>query len=1396
MKKKLLILPIALLGLTLSGCGNSTMKDNFTAADQVIDTPWSDYVLPATGIEFAPGEEAISLQKGETHAYQYAILPRGATANSLEWFSDNENIATVDKGVVTAVGGGETKIVASSPEASFDPVELSVSVVVPLVDFSLTIPEKLDWDAQYRIEATYQPADTTERNLKYEISESSVENLVSVSEQGILSTGKQNGTAKLKVTGGNIVKEYALNVNSIAVSSVSLKDVGHELKVNSSLQLEATVSPDNARDLLTSGVKYYSKNPEIATVNETNGLVLGVASGNAAIYAECGGVKSTDYAIEVFKVNVTAVDITTNDFTLSNATAVGLSKQLEYTWTVDHPGQEPSDADVSFVSSNERVVTVSESGLVTAVGPGSAQVSVQVVQPDLPIVEDSIAVSVNIVSTALSIVGGNSFYNDSTLTLSAVLTPSNVSNNDITWSVNPENIVSLSATSGSSVTLTPVNNDVTGEVTVTATNIGGASSELIVTVNERPSLFTAGHHYIVGSALYNSGESVRKDGKSSWNTAKYAYEFSYAVSDPSVYEQFKGTIKFQAGDQFRYLIGADYWVPAWEQQEGWESKGYHIQQDGENNAFVKGQMRFVAENENHEFVVSEAADANIEVVEAGWYDLYAKLYKNADDSLWYSLYIEKVPSLSVEVNEITMGLDESYQIKAHDWIGNVSYTIKSGEDLITLSPTGLVTGKGTAGTAVVTVNDDRNVPVDMTFILQADAHVGKVIYLNANGMFDTDNVVPFVHSWGGEGASAAADTQMNKVEGQTLIYSANIPLDHIKLDFVRCAEGSTSIVWEEIYNQSKDQDIPTDGKDMFTMTGWLEEQDDSHRTYLDGSWTLFDATHVYEIDSGSGEEQQPEDPHGASYIMYGNDPAWEYLPLVENPGNDQELMGSLELQANTEFVIKVGQDDWRHFENNKYASSGKVVIGSAANNEETLHNFKASEDGIYSFYILKDKAAEEGKTVYIGFASTNNVEPNVVKLYFADVFGWANEENKMNAYVWGQEGQKVAWPGEEAEYVGLDNADNKVYSFDVDANLYDHIIFHAGNNKTQDIDISAATDKQGYKPVDPAEMIGEGYKVTSYVYTPKGDTPVTYTVSFDANGGTGSKAAVEGVSGAYSLPDATGLTAPEGKVFAGWALSADGAVITSATINVNADVKLYAIWEEQHVANDVTLYLTANWEGWEKPNAYVFNGANDTSKVNWPGEEMTYVGVNDYNNTIFSYTVDIAFYDRIIFNNGGKQTVDIDISAAANGDAYNLKQYVDNNENNKIEVEKWGTFTNEALTSKQIVYFTNNKGWGDIHFYLFNTGNDNAEAAWPGVNTKNIDKKLYTNEYGQDVYRLLIDTTLYNAFIFNGGGDGSIQTVDILLSSLSDGNNAFYLLDTQDGAGHYEVGQWKYNPLA
>ena len=74
------------------------------------------------------------------------------------------------------------------------------------------------------------------------------------------------------------------------------------------------------------------------------------------------------------------------------------------------------------------------------------------------------------------------------------------------------------------------------------------------------------------------------------------------------------------------------------------------------------------------------------------------------------------------------------------------------------------------------------------------------------------------------------------------------------------------------------------------------------------------------------------------------------------------------------------------------------------------------------------------------------------------------------------------------------------------------------------------------------------------------DIPVvTYTVSFDANGGTGSMADVTGVSGEYTLP-ANGFTAPADKQFKAWSV---GGVEKAAgdKITVTANTTVTAVWE-------------------------------------------------------------------------------------------------------------------------------------------------------------------------------------------------------------------------------------------
>ena len=71
--------------------------------------------------------------------------------------------------------------------------------------------------------------------------------------------------------------------------------------------------------------------------------------------------------------------------------------------------------------------------------------------------------------------------------------------------------------------------------------------------------------------------------------------------------------------------------------------------------------------------------------------------------------------------------------------------------------------------------------------------------------------------------------------------------------------------------------------------------------------------------------------------------------------------------------------------------------------------------------------------------------------------------------------------------------------------------------------------------------------------------PTTYTVSFAANGGTGTMADVTGISGEYTLP-ANGFTAPDGKQFKAWSVGGVEKAVGDK-ITVTADTTVTAVWE-------------------------------------------------------------------------------------------------------------------------------------------------------------------------------------------------------------------------------------------
>ena len=155
-------------------------------------------------------------------------------------------------------------------------------------------------------------------------------------------------------------------------------------------------------------------------------------------------------------------------------------------------------------------------------------------------------------------------------------------------------------------------------------------------------------------------------------------------------------------------------------------------------------------------------------------------------------------------------------------------------------------------------------------------------------------------------------------------------------------------------------------------------------------------------------------------------------------------------------------------------------------------------------------------------------------------------------------------------------------------------------------------------------------------YMPKGTTPTTYTVSFDANGGTGSMADVTGISGEYTLP-ANGFTAPSGKQFKAW--SVDGSEKAAGDkITVTANTTVTAVWEDISVVtytvsgtatsfgsdtDNVILQLIA--EGYSEADYEVFvqgNSANYTIEGVVPG---TYtMKVMKKNHVTREYTVTVG----------------------------------------------------------------------------------------------------------------------------------------------------------------------------
>ena len=157
------------------------------------------------------------------------------------------------------------------------------------------------------------------------------------------------------------------------------------------------------------------------------------------------------------------------------------------------------------------------------------------------------------------------------------------------------------------------------------------------------------------------------------------------------------------------------------------------------------------------------------------------------------------------------------------------------------------------------------------------------------------------------------------------------------------------------------------------------------------------------------------------------------------------------------------------------------------------------------------------------------------------------------------------------EYLGFHSFPNFMYSnLQVTDRIlgFNHYIYELSKSENADVtlpanEFTAPSGKQfkGWSlTTDGAIVTKVDMTENRTVYAIWENIPVvTYTVSFAANGGTGTMADVTGISGEYTLP-ANGFTAPAGKQFKAWSVGGvEKAVGDKITVTANTTVT--AVWE-------------------------------------------------------------------------------------------------------------------------------------------------------------------------------------------------------------------------------------------
>ena len=357
--------------MILAGCGGGDSSP--TSPTPSTPTPPAPPPTPvATSITVAPSSHTLA-SIGATVQLSATVRDQNnnpMTGQTVTWTSSNTAVATVSgNGLVTAVSNGTSQITARAGNAS-GTSNITVAEPVPTriaVTPSSHTLEEIGETVQLRATVRDQRNNVMSGQT---ITWSSGDEAVATVDGNGLVTAVSDGMAEITARSGSLSANAAITVASPVPSSITIEPVAHTFEaIGDTLQLAVVVLDQRENAMMDVTVTWSSGDDAVATVDE-NGLVTAVDNGKAEITAQAGDAMGTaSITVAQVPANI-SIEVDAEDTTL---TEIGQTLQLMV--SVSDANDEPiSEPSVTWMSSDEAVVTVDEDGLVEAVGNGMADV--------------------------------------------------------------------------------------------------------------------------------------------------------------------------------------------------------------------------------------------------------------------------------------------------------------------------------------------------------------------------------------------------------------------------------------------------------------------------------------------------------------------------------------------------------------------------------------------------------------------------------------------------------------------------------------------------------------------------------------------------------------------------------------------------------------------------------------------------------------------------------------------------------------------------------------------------------------------------------------------------------------------------------------------------------------